>query len=87
MMECAARGLSVPRDISVVGYGDLDIAAAMNPAITTVRTPAHEMGRLAASTLLTKLAGEDGLKHIELTTELIVRGSTGPAKSTGPKRN
>ncbi|KAA0073855.1 substrate-binding domain-containing protein [Tardiphaga sp. P9-11] len=87
MMECAARGLSVPRDISVVGYGDLDIAAAMNPAITTVRTPAHEMGRLAASTLLTTLAGEDGLKHIELTTELIVRGSTGPAKSTGPKRN
>ena len=81
MMECASRSLSVPRDISVVGYGDLDIAAAMNPAITTVRTPADEMGRLAASTLLTKLAGQDGLEHVELTTELIVRGSTGPAKS------
>jgi LacI family transcriptional regulator len=81
MMECAARGLSVPRDISVVGYGDLDIAAAMNPAITTVRTPADEMGRIAASTLLAKIAGQDGIEHIELTTELIVRGSTGPMKS------
>ncbi|MDB5654740.1 MAG: hypothetical protein JWQ94_2353 [Tardiphaga sp.] len=80
MMECAARGLSVPRDISVVGYGDLDIAAAMNPPITTVRTPADEMGRLAASMLLTKIAGQDGLDRVELTTELIVRGSTGPAK-------
>jgi len=81
MMECAARGLSIPRDISVIGYGDLDIAAAMNPAITTTRTPADQMGRLAANCLLAKLAGQDGLEHIELTTELIVRGSTGPAKS------
>lgn len=81
MMECAARGLSVPRDVSVVGYGDLDIAAAMNPAITTIRTPADEMGRLAANCLLAKLAGQDGLDHIELATELIVRGSTGPTKS------
>jgi LacI family transcriptional regulator len=80
MMECTARGLSVPRDISVVGYGDLDIAAAMNPAITTVRTPADEMGRLAANSLLAKLAGQESLEHIELTAELIVRGSTGPAK-------
>ncbi|WP_426412628.1 LacI family DNA-binding transcriptional regulator [Bradyrhizobium ganzhouense] len=81
MMECAARGLSVPGDVSVVGYGDLDIAAAMNPAITTVRTPADEMGRLAAECLIGRLAGRDGLEHIELATELIVRGSTGPAKT------
>ncbi len=82
MMECAARSLSVPRDISVVGYGDLDIAAAMTPAITTVRTPAEEMGRMAATSLLAKLAGGDGVEHIELATELIVRGSTGPVASS-----
>lgn len=35
LMECSARGLSVPQDISVTGYGDLEIAAAMNPSITT----------------------------------------------------
>lgn len=81
IMECTARGMSVPGDISVVGYGDLDIAAAMTPAITTIRTPADEMGHLAAQCLLGKLAGRDGLEHIELATELIVRGSTGPARS------
>ncbi|WP_342722331.1 substrate-binding domain-containing protein [Bradyrhizobium sp. B097] len=80
MMECTSRGLSVPRDVSVVGYGDLDIAAAMTPAITTVRTPAAEMGRMAANSLLAKLAGADGVEHIELATELIVRSSTGPAR-------
>ena len=81
MMECAASGLSVPRDISVVGYGDLDIAAAMNPPITTVKTPADAMGRMAATCLLAKLAGEDHLDHVEFATELVLRGSTGPAAS------
>lgn len=86
LMECAAGGLSIPGDMSVVGYGDLDIAAAINPAITTVRTPADEMGRLAAQCLVGKLAGRDVLEHIELATELIVRGSTGPAHLPEPAR-
>ena len=81
MMECAASGLSVPRDFSITGYGDLDIAAAVNPPITTIKTPAEDMGRLAADHLLARLAGETTLDHVELATELIVRGSTGPAKS------
>jgi len=79
LMECSASGLSVPRDFSITGYGDLDIAAAMNPPITTVKTPANDMGRLAAECLLARLSGEATLDHIELATELIVRGSTGPA--------
>lgn len=79
LMECAALGLRVPADLSVTGYGDLDIAAAMTPAITTVRTPSAEMGRIAADCLLAKLAGQDTVDHIELETVLIVRASTGPA--------
>jgi LacI family transcriptional regulator len=82
LMECSAIGLSVPGQISVVGYGDLDIAAAMNPAITTVRTPAEDMGRIAARCLLAKLAGEAELQHVELATELMVRASTGPRRTT-----
>jgi LacI family transcriptional regulator len=81
MMECAASGLSVPRDVSIVGYGDLEIAAAMTPPITTVKTPADAMGRMAASCLLAKLAGEDHLDHIEFATELVLRGSTGPVNA------
>jgi DNA-binding LacI/PurR family transcriptional regulator len=53
----------------------------MNPAITTVRAPAEEMGALATRSLLAKLAGEADLEHIELATELLVRASTGPARS------
>lgn len=82
-LECSARGLSVPQDISITGYGDLEIAAAMNPPITTVRTRAEDMGRIAAECLLAKFAGQNVPDHIELATELIVRGSTGPAKSPG----
>ncbi len=81
MMECAAAGLQVPGDLSITGYGDLDIAAAMSPPLTTIKTPAAEMGRLAADCLLKTLAGEATLDHIELATELIVRGSTGPMRS------
>lgn len=81
LMECAATGLAAPGDISVIGYGDLDIAAAMTPSITTIKTPAEDMGRKAAILLLTKLSGGEGLEHIELATELVVRGSTGPARS------
>jgi LacI family transcriptional regulator len=80
LMECAATGLAAPGDISVIGYGDLDIAAAMTPSITTIKTPAEDMGRKAAILLLTKLSGGEGLEHIELATELVVRGSTGPVK-------
>jgi LacI family transcriptional regulator len=81
LMECSASGLSVPGELSVVGYGDLDIAAAMNPAITTVRAPAEKMGTLAGRLLLSRLAGEADLDHIELATELVVRASTGPVTS------
>ena len=55
---------------------------AINPPLTTVKTPASDMGRIAADCLLATLAGETPLNHIELATELIVRGSTGPAKAT-----
>lgn len=81
MMECAARGLSIPGEISVVGYGDLDIAAAMAPGLTTVRTPADQMGRVAAERLLATLAGAQRIDRVELATEFILRGSTGPARS------
>jgi LacI family transcriptional regulator len=53
----------------------------MSPSITTIKTPADEMGRMAAISLLSKLSGETGVEHIELATELIVRGSTGPVRA------
>lgn len=80
LIECSAQDIRVPRDISITGYGDLEIAAAMNPSITTMRTRADDMGRIAAECLIARLAEQNVSDHVELATELIVRGSTGPAK-------
>ncbi len=47
-----ARGLRVPRDVSVVGFDDIPFAAISNPRLTTVSTPTDELGRLAARGLV-----------------------------------
>ncbi|MEU8223401.1 LacI family DNA-binding transcriptional regulator [Kribbella sp. NPDC048915] len=79
LQAAAERGLDVPRDISIAGFDDLDLARATSPQLTTVRQPLQEMGRMAVS-LLVRLLDRHALEalHVELATELIVRGSTGP---------
>ncbi len=76
------RGLRVPDDVSVTGFDDIDLARATRPMLTTVRQPLQEMGRMAVS-LLMRLLERHELEalHVELATELIVRGSTGPVTS------
>jgi LacI family transcriptional regulator len=80
LRAAAERALRVPEDLSVTGFDDIDLGRSTTPAITTVRQPLEEMGRMAVSLLERLLAGHtvDTL-HIELATQLIVRGSTGPA--------
>ena len=75
----------MPADLSVTGFDDIDLAQATSPMLTTVRQPLAEMGRMAVSLLIRLLDGHrvDAL-HVELATELVVRGSTGPAPA--PKR-
>jgi LacI family transcriptional regulator len=75
----AGRGLRIPEDLSVAGFDDIDLARATRPMLTTVRQPLQEMGRIAVSLLMRLLERQrlDAL-HIELATELVVRGSTGP---------
>jgi LacI family transcriptional regulator len=72
-------GLRVPDDVSVLGFDDTYAAAFHNPALTTIRQPLFEMGRLAAETLLEMLrSGFDADVPRVLTVEpdLIVRKST-----------
>jgi len=75
----AERGLRVPDDLSVTGFDDSDVARASNPQLTTVRQPLAEMGRIAVG-LLVRLMARHKVEalHVELATELVVRGSTGP---------
>jgi LacI family transcriptional regulator len=78
MAAAAERGLRIPDDLSVAGFDDIDLAQATSPMLTTVRQPLQEMGRIAVGLLIRLLERQrlDAL-HIELATELIVRGSTG----------
>jgi LacI family transcriptional regulator len=78
VMEAArARGLQVPKDLSVVGFDDTMIARLLSPQLTTVHQPLREMGVVALRTALRLAAGETvDSHHVELATELIVRSST-----------
>lgn len=78
----AARsmGLSVPQDLSVVGFDDTEIARIASPPLTTVRQPLQEMGAVALRTALRLVDGEKiDSNHVELATELVVRASTAAA--------
>ena len=84
VMEAArARGLRVPQDLSLVGFDDTHIARMASPPLTTVRQPLREMGAVAVRTALRLAAGEAvESHHVELATELVVRGSTAPLGPT-----
>lgn len=76
-------GLSVPGDVSVVGFDDILSAAYATPSLTTVRQPLAEMGRRGAKVLLERIADKKKAfaTDIFMESELIIRESTGPAKN------
>ena len=78
VMEAArARGLRIPDDLSIVGFDDTQLARMSSPPLTTVRQPLTEMARVAVRTALRLMAGETiESHHVELATELVLRGST-----------
>ncbi len=70
-------GLRVPQDISVVGYNDIPLAEDFNPPLTTVRTPAEELGRAAVRIALRDPEHAAGAHHL-LGTHIVVRDSVQP---------
>ncbi len=81
LQTAEALGFSVPGDLSIVGFDDTEEAELVKPALTTVRQPLAEMGRLGVS-LLTRLLENRRLEavHVELATSLVIRDSTGPPR-------
>ena len=77
------EGLSVPGDVSVVGFDDLPEAPYFSPPLTTVRQDFAELGRRGVQLLLARLRGEE--LHLDaVPPELLVRSSTGPAPRSAP---
>lgn len=83
----AARllGLSVPADLSVVGFEDHEVATIMDPPLTTVRVPTQQMGRQAVQLLMMRIErggnGPGESWHLTTTPTLIKRQSTAPART------
>lgn len=71
------RGVSVPGDVAVVGWDDVPAARYVTPALTTVRQPVREMGRVAAELLQARAGGEGPSGPSILPTEVIIRESCG----------
>ncbi len=82
-----ARGISVPADLSLVGFDDTQLARMGSPRLTTVRQPLREMATVAVRTALRMARGETlETHHVELATELVVRDSTAPLDGSAAGR-
>jgi LacI family transcriptional regulator, xylobiose transport system transcriptional regulator len=77
----AARtlGLQIPRDLSIVGYDDLQLAQWSSPALTTIHQPLTKMAEEAARLVVRMSEGElESIPRMDLATRLVVRESTAP---------
>jgi DNA-binding LacI/PurR family transcriptional regulator len=81
MSAAREQGLRIPDDLSVVGFDDIDLAAHVDPPLTTVHQPIRQKGADAVRLLLAEVEQREANRpeHLRLATRLIVRGSTGPA--------
>lgn len=71
------KGLSIPEDISLVGFTNDPVSALISPSLTTVTQPSYEMGKTAAELLIKHIAAKDYQEEVKvLQTELVVRDST-----------
>ncbi|PJJ71064.1 DNA-binding LacI/PurR family transcriptional regulator [Diaminobutyricimonas aerilata] len=73
-----AAGLSVPGDVSVVGFDDIPEAAHFLPPLTTVRQDFAELGRRAIDVLLAELSGDREAVHAPVPARFVERASTAP---------
>jgi LacI family transcriptional regulator len=70
------HGLSIPNDISILGFDDIPQAEMTHPKLTTVRQPLDQMGRVAVKLLLEHIENPDRpARHVTLATRLVVRDS------------
>ncbi|MNC61177.1 HTH-type transcriptional repressor CytR [compost metagenome] len=69
------QGISVPDDVSVIGFDDIQLSEYLSPSLTTIRQPMHEAGSLAAHLLFQRLGGAEVNREYKLTIELIERNS------------
>lgn len=76
LLALRSMGLSVPHDVSLVGFDDFDLATFTDPPITVVAQPVSQIGALAVDMLLDRIQGNnEPPRHVRLPAKLIVRNS------------
>jgi len=80
MRAAREHRLTVPGDVSIVGFDDVDVAQYTDPPLTTVHQPIRRKGQEAVRTLLSLIDWHepDRSEHRRLETRLVIRGSSGP---------
>jgi LacI family transcriptional regulator len=79
LWAAAERGLRVPKDVSVCGFDDIPLSRQVWPALTTVRQPSQDMGRIAAMQLLRTIKSGKPGQMVSVPYTLRLRQSTGVA--------
>jgi DNA-binding LacI/PurR family transcriptional regulator len=77
--EIKKRGLRIPQDLAVAGFGDNILSSYLDPPLTTVKQSPHEIGRISAEILLDQIRNPEssaGVREEIVKTELVVRNST-----------
>lgn len=76
MLEAKRQGISVPDDLAIIGYGDLDFAPFVSPALSTIRPPRDEIGKVVAQHILRRIEspGTSG-EIVNLGFEVVIRES------------
>lgn len=86
LLEAQRLGLRVPDDLSIIGHDDLELAALLNPGLSTIAVPAAEMGRRCAQALLDAKQHNQPIASARLDADLVLRGSTGAAPAKAGSR-
>jgi len=76
LMQARSRGVVVPRQLALLGFGDFPIGRQLEPALSTVRPPSHAIGEATAQALVTALAAGAPARGSALAWQLIARAST-----------
>ena len=88
LQEMTRRRIRVPDELAIVGYDDIEFAAAAAVPLSSVRQPRHQLGRMAAQLLLEEALGTEGHQHRQVIFQPEARGATvqpgPPSHTAGP---
>lgn len=83
--QCREQGIRVPDDLSIIGFDGIEEAEMMQPALTTLRIPAHEIGRRAAHRIVALIEGTPVEPEPPLSEMVLIRESLGQVSQTNQR--